>query len=340
MNHLWRIALLVVAAAAAARAAEDPDVHRNFCGIVQAKQYGCSALNFTTSDGYILELFRIGSPSQGKPVALLWHGLLDSSFTWILNYPSQSLPYLLADAGYDVWLANSRGNRFARRHTHLSPDSDAFWAFTWDEMARIDVPEVIKHILSTTGQQSLAYVGHSQGTAQMFAALSQHYVPSESINVFVALAPVAYVGHVTNILLKYLSKPAVLSVASLLLGKKGILGPIPLMDKIDSELCYVEPVVCDSVIEFICGKHNGAFNDSRMDVMAANEPGGTSVRNLIHWAQEIHTDKYQAYDFGSAGVGAPHARCRRQQNLCGSAHTCMRPTGQRATLQPVNPVAV
>lgn len=39
-------------------------------------------------------------------------------------------------------------------------------------MAAYDLPASINHILQTTGQSSLGYVGHSQGTTMGFAALS------------------------------------------------------------------------------------------------------------------------------------------------------------------------
>jgi len=38
-------------------------------------------------------------PTRGAPPALLFHGLCDSAFTWVVNFPSQSLAYLTADAG-------------------------------------------------------------------------------------------------------------------------------------------------------------------------------------------------------------------------------------------------
>jgi len=43
-------------------------------------------------------------------------------------------------------------------------------------MGQYDQPAQIDYILSQTGETRLAaYVGHSQGTSQMFTALAEHY---------------------------------------------------------------------------------------------------------------------------------------------------------------------
>lgn len=119
--------------------------------------------------------------------------------------PNQGLAYYLSDLGYDVWLGNSRGNRYSKRHITLNPKSPAFWNFSFHQIGTIDLPETIDYILEKTGQKKLMYVGFSQGTTQLFimASEKQHYL--KKINHVHALSPVVFLSHTQSSLFKFLS---------------------------------------------------------------------------------------------------------------------------------------
>ena len=74
-------------------------------------------------------------------------------------------------------------------------------------MGEYDLPAVLEFIENYTFQPKIAYVGHSQGTAQMFYALAtnQDYF-KHRVNVFVALAPVTALATDESFLLNMFRK--------------------------------------------------------------------------------------------------------------------------------------
>ena len=78
---------------------------------------------------------------------------------------------MLVDLGYDVWMNNSRGNKHSKLHRFLDPKMPEYWDFSFQERGSYDSPALIDFILGKTGVKKLRYMGHSQGTSQMFAGL-------------------------------------------------------------------------------------------------------------------------------------------------------------------------
>jgi len=283
-------------------------------GIIQHWGYPAERHHVTTDDGYILEMHRVPhgkSISQGgkRPVVFLMHGLECSSSNWVTNLPSESAAYIFADAGYDVWMGNFRGNTYSQKHTQLPTSSHAFWKFSWDEMARKDLPAMINYVLTTTQQSQLNYVGHSMGTMTAFAEFSTDATMRAKIKNFFGLGPVATVGHIQGFI-KTISK--YLGILEWLLNAIGEDQFLPnnwFIKFVAEELCAAFPDenhLCENILFLIAGPESHQFNNTRVAVYMAHTPADTSVQNMIHFGQMVLSNKFQAFDYGSAARNTEH----------------------------------
>uniref|UniRef100_A0A1B0DK89 AB hydrolase-1 domain-containing protein n=1 Tax=Phlebotomus papatasi TaxID=29031 RepID=A0A1B0DK89_PHLPP len=142
---------------------------------------------------------------RSEGIVFLQHGLLCSSVDWIVAGPNRSLPYLLAEQGYDVWMGNARGNNYSRRHVSLKPKSRDFWQFSWHEIGIYDLPAMIDYTLNKTGQTSLHYIGYSQGTTAFLVLASMRNDYSKKVSMFQALAPAVFLSNAKSPFIKALA---------------------------------------------------------------------------------------------------------------------------------------
>ncbi|KAA0725322.1 Lysosomal acid lipase/cholesteryl ester hydrolase [Triplophysa tibetana] len=285
----------------------DPEVNMNISEIIRHWGYPAEEFEVVTDDGYILSINRIPHGvkyqawQEGKPAVFLQHGLLAAGSNWVTNLPNTSLGFLLADNGFDVWIGNSRGNTWSRKHKHLNPDTKEYWEFSHDEMAKKDLPAVINFITETTGQKQIFYVGHSQGTTIAFMAFSTMPELASKIKMFFALAPVATVALTKSPMTKLSFIPEFLIWD--LFGRKDFFPQNELIKFFATEFCSRKPlsVLCGNVFFLLCGFDEKNLNMSRTPVYTTHCPAGTSVQNMVHWAQGVKTDKLTAYDYGKTG---------------------------------------
>ena len=102
--------------------------------IIEFYNYRGEIHNIETEDGYVLEMHRINGklnalPDDNKKIAFLQHGILSSSMDWLIAGPQNGLAFVLSDAGFDVWLGNSRGNKYSRKHKNPNVTSKVYWDF-------------------------------------------------------------------------------------------------------------------------------------------------------------------------------------------------------------------
>jgi pimeloyl-ACP methyl ester carboxylesterase len=285
-------------------AKKDPDASADFAELAQLNGYNVETHFVTTKDGYILTVFRIpgkvGEVWNGsKPVAILQHGLIDSSDTWITNDEDLAPGFKMVDAGYDVWFGNSRGNRYSQGHTSLKPSKATFWQFTWQHMASYDLPAFIDYVLAQTGKPKLVYIGHSQGTLQMTALLSEQPEYADKLYIYIALAPIGSVIDMDVMLLNLAAHTDLVNFISAL-GIDEFLSWTSTGSNLIYDACKVLDLACTTVDYLFLGMTTEYDNKERFPVIFAHEPCGTSTLNMKHWSQMVNYKEYkmQKFDYG------------------------------------------
>ncbi|KAK0590147.1 hypothetical protein LWI29_023230 [Acer saccharum] len=240
--------------------------------LVKTQGYACEEHTVTTQDGYILSLQRIPVGQSGgvpgkKPPVLLQHGLVSDAASWLLLPPDQALVFVLADNGFDVWLANTRGTKYSHGHAYLSGDDSGYWGWSWDELVTYELPAMFRYVYNETGQK-LHYVGHSQGTLLALAALSKDKVLLNMWRSASLLAPFAYLGTITSHLIRAVLRTLLPMLASI---------------QVFAESCLKPGVDCIDLLSAISGRDCCLNTVSLAALLLHGEP--SSTMNLIHLSQ-------------------------------------------------------
>ena len=263
---------------------------KTFEQIVSQNGFAFEEHSVTTPDFYTLKVFRIpGSNTshqvRGKPVVFLQHGLLDSADAWVMHKPSLAPAFVLAKAGYDVWLGNSRGNKYSHSSS-VQMETKDFWNIGYENMGDGDITTEIEYVLKVTKQEKLAYIGHSQGTSQMYWALSHNEeFFAKRVSVFIALGPVMRLDHCRSDLIKTFAqyRQSIVDTCNFL----GLYEFFPanwLSTGSMRMICGIVPQLCQQSLYLISDEDTSLLDEARSQVYFGHYPSGTSLRTLDHYA--------------------------------------------------------
>ena len=290
------------------------DARRTVPEIIMHAGYNIEIHKIKTEDDYINTVWRIpgkmGSNDAAKPYqkppVIVQHGFTDNSALWLFLNESTGLPFVLSDAGYDVWITNARGNIYSYEHMDIEnfdshKRNGKFFQFSWDEMAKYDIPSYIDYIIERSDYNKVSYIGISQGTTSFFAACDLFPGIENKIATYVAYAPVTYLGNVISPFVRALSGLHLLNILEYF-GQYNFLMTPEHTSWINVYVGAKFKRTLVRVLQLVMGITDEIITDmDRIPVFLNRQPGGTSLFDVKHWTQAIESGEFQMYDFGPKG---------------------------------------
>ena len=277
---------------------EDDEITYYYKDYIKTLGYKLEEYEVITDDYYKLSLWHFvpNFPVDPSKVVYLQPGFMCVAWVFLQN-GKQSLPFLLMEKGYDVWIGHNRGTVHSLGHLtkdSQEPDSD-YWDFNLDDYALTDLPANLEAVKKYTGAKKLSYIGHSQGTT-IFFMLYMHdpkYMES-TIDKFISLGTVYTINYASLLPVNVVDKIYGLLDKIMDLSTKPIYFGNGQRNLI-SKMCHKSPFLCKKTFESMENlRSTGRINFDTIYTYFYYFPGGTSANCLLHYSQ-IHQEKKLVY---------------------------------------------
>ena len=131
----------------------------------------------------------------------------------------------------------------------------------------------------------------------MFTGLStnQAYF-ADKVPLFVALGPVTKISHTGSPIFQFASDfYTELSDTCDILGIHELLGANWFTSGLSTLFCTNIPALCELFERLIINTNPGLDDNDRFGVYMGHNPNGTSVKSILHYAQNLREDRFQVY---------------------------------------------
>lgn len=287
--------------------------------VIRKFGYKGESYRLRTTDGYLLTMQRI-FPNKieqvKKPPCLIMHGIFSLSLQF-LQLQNDSLAFVLANSGYDVFLANARGTKYSS-HASYPRNSSQFWNFSHHEIGSYDLPAMIDTVLEITRYEKLFYIASSQGAAISMVLLSTKPEYNQKIIQAHYLGPAIFLGGAPNLVLKRVDF--------------GILTRHKMVDFNGINNNIIKPIyknICDKSRSFgfiLCllqDLANFGLNINAVEVdfgvlkyYVDNHAPTISKGQFDHFKQLYKSRKFQYFDYGYKNIQAYGSKDPPEYDLC------------------------
>lgn len=150
-------------------------------------------------------------------------------------------------------------------------------------MGKYDLPAMIEKIKSKSRVKKITYIGHSQGTTQLFvgfAELDKYF--NENLNGFIGLGPVAKINNIKSSFLKAVAEYNVISLFKFL-GINEIFQSPSSVNKFSAIMCDNLYILCSGLLQMLSDSKTNFDDEQRFLVFISHFPSGASLKTLKHY---------------------------------------------------------
>ncbi|PTQ41921.1 hypothetical protein MARPO_0032s0103, partial [Marchantia polymorpha] len=232
---------------------------------------------------------------EGNAVLLMHAGMLNGD-SWFIKVHEDGalLPFVLADDGFDVWIAHERATYWSHGHSHLKSKDPAYWNWTWDQHVQYDVPRMLQFVNSKT-RSKVHYIGVSQ-SATVGAAAATMPQSTSFLQSLTLIGPTIYRGGTPSLRMRAWAG----FLGTLMDGSANgsRVGPFNFFREFRMQSLPLKAGPISAFLTSISGA-DCCLNEATV-LVDNGWDGRTSFKNLRHFVQGLVRNTFQQFDYGSA----------------------------------------